>query len=112
MIPSRWFVDLASQSGEQGISLNHSECQVKSQFLQCCLFFPFPLPPRMLAVAEGNLGGVGAEGLQEGGGWESTLAELSHAPPTPGAFDGSTVMGLFGSSSRGPGRHPQVTCAR
>lgn len=61
----------------------------------------------MLAVLERNLGGVGAEGLQDGEGWEGTVAEPSCAPPIPGVFDGSSIMGLFGSSSRRPGRHPQ-----
>ena len=53
----------------------------------------------MLAAVERHLGGAGAGALQEEEGWESTLAEPSHAPPTRGAFDASTVMGLFESSS-------------
>ena len=53
----------------------------------------------MLAAVERHLGGAGAGALQEEEGWESTLAEPSRAPPTRGAFDASTVMGLFESSS-------------
>lgn len=61
----------------------------------------------MLAAVERHLGGAGAGALQEEEGWESTLAEPSRTPPTRGAFDASTVMGLFESSSWRPRGHPQ-----
>lgn len=61
----------------------------------------------MLAAVERHLGGARVGALQEEEGWESTLAEPSRAPPTRGAFDASTIMGLFESSSWRPKGHPQ-----
>lgn len=63
---------------------------MKNYILQCSLF-SFP---------------IAAEGLWEGEG-RKVLWPSSVVPLTPTAFDCSTIMGLFGSSSRRPGSHPQ-----
>lgn len=82
---------------------------MKSHILQCFLL-SFPVATVGIGSSQKELGRDRSRGLMGGRRWEGAVAGLSFAPPAPGAFDGSTIMGLTGCSSRRPGRIHSSMC--
>lgn len=79
---------------------------MKSHIVQCFLL-SFPVATVGIGSSQKELGRDRSRGFIGGRGWDGAVAVLSFAPPAPGVFDGSTIMGLTGCSSRRPGRRPQ-----